>query len=660
MFRFDTQEHDPVGLDRAALLLESTDGGAADGRRAPAGWQGLAIGSASETHPPRRTWVARCLLPTFEAVFKIKAFTQRGQGQGGDGGEQPRWLHNVVPDFIQMPRTWSPFMMILGKQNDDMLKAWFRRRGVGRWLFLFGLALMCVAEHPAAAAAEQTLISAAVEVSDELPKPTNAPPVHTPPEKLLFVLAVGVGDYADAQVHDLPYADDDARAICQWAETQAGRFYQKVECQMLIDQQATRQHIIETLLEGVSRVPDGAQLILFFAGHGVLETVSRQYHFLTHDTRLKSIAGTSLEQEVLFTKLGSVRKPRQRLLILIDTCHSGQLSTTLEQVYSQALYQVQGPNVLNPKSVGHRSASTILLTAGEAGQKALERPEFRLASEGPEIEGHGVFTYALLRALMTGEADQRPSNGQLLLSELTGFVPSLVSKLTREAFGAEHEQNPVLSGIMADGPLAWIPGTPEKCDGVDNDFDGQVDEDFPDLDHDGRADCLQQELCNGKDDNFDGEVDEGKTFDQDQDGHRSLLLCGSRWGDDCDDSDGTIYPDQRDWANLRDDNCNGRIDEDEPWQLKETRRLQLRRGGAGLGAAALLLGASMLSWGQLRQYEPENWDGEPWTTDEDRMDYLRWSWTTVGLAGLSTLSLGFSGQFFWKAGRLRVELRALD
>jgi hypothetical protein len=50
----------------------------------------------------------------------------------------------------------------------------------------------------------------------------------------------------------------------------------------------------------------------------------------------------------------------------------------------------------------------------------------------------------------------------------------------------------------------------EKCDGIDNDGDGSVDEGFPDSDGDGFADCIDgEELCDGIDNDHDGLVDDG-------------------------------------------------------------------------------------------------------------------------------------------------------
>jgi len=63
----------------------------------------------------------------------------------------------------------------------------------------------------------------------------------------------------------------------------------------------------------------------------------------------------------------------------------------------------------------------------------------------------------------------------------------------------------------------------EGCDGLDNDGDGLIDEDFADTDEDGTADCIDVEECDGLDNDGDGEIDEGFETDSDEDGTLDCL-----------------------------------------------------------------------------------------------------------------------------------------
>ena len=154
---------------------------------------------------------------------------------------------------------------------------------------------------------------------------------------------------------------------------------------------------------------------------------------------------------------------------------------------------------------------------------------------------------------------------------------------------------------------------PERCDEIDNDCDGQIDEDvetdwYADADDDGFGDedstlescdppagwvaeaaegfdCDDldatsypgaEEVCDEADNDCDGEVDEGVelTFytDADGDGFGDALspveACEEPVGaasdsEDCDDTDPAVNPDADEICNEIDDDCDGTVDEDD-------------------------------------------------------------------------------------------------
>lgn len=236
-------------------------------------------------------------------------------------------------------------------------------------------------------------------------------PVDQPRSKL-FIIAVGINAYQDNRFGPLTLAGDDARVFAA-AMTAAGRgLYADVDVTIALDKEATAERLDKVITDIGARMHPRDSFIFFAAAHG--KSDAGRFHLIPQDYRTVPERLLNAEATISQDKLQewfANRLKGRRGLILLDTCESGALVAN----------QSSGIDLGSSNAaVGRLNEATgrAVLTAAAANQDALEG-----------YKGHGVFTYAVLNALLHGDRD---GNGHIEFNELVAHVQALTPKISKE------------------------------------------------------------------------------------------------------------------------------------------------------------------------------------------------------------------------------------
>jgi WD40 repeat protein len=246
----------------------------------------------------------------------------------------------------------------------------------------------------------------------------------------LFVLAIGVSAYEKASLRkDVYFAAADARNFAETVERSSKPLYREVQVIRLIDQEATRAKILQTLAQMRKRATQRDAVLIFFAGHGTRDDQTN-FYFLPVEADLNDLASTGLSEGDFKAQ---VKGLPGRVILLLDACHSG------------TLIENRGRSIEGLTDKLYRD-----LTSNEYGlvmmcsSKGLE-----VSKESPELKG-GFFTLAVVEGL-EGKAT-RSSEGVVYLKALDAYVTERVKDLTD---GKQHpltSQDPNVTNIPLTKP----------------------------------------------------------------------------------------------------------------------------------------------------------------------------------------------------------------
>jgi WD40 repeat protein/uncharacterized caspase-like protein len=239
-----------------------------------------------------------------------------------------------------------------------------------------------------------------------------------------YILAIGINEYENPEFR-LNYAVADAEdfgAELKRRQEQLQAF-DRVQVTSLIDKDATKARILQTLATLREQAQPEDIVIVYFAGHGRAD--NKQFYLIPHDlgyagprmsldaAGFQTIFEHSISDRDLEKSFEGI--DARQLVLIIDACNSGQ---ALDSDESR-----RGP--MNSKGLAQLAyeKGMYILTASQSYEDAKEEKAL----------GHGYLTYALVESgLKKGAADREPRNGTINLREWLDFATDEVPEMQRK------------------------------------------------------------------------------------------------------------------------------------------------------------------------------------------------------------------------------------
>ena len=247
----------------------------------------------------------------------------------------------------------------------------------------------------------------------------------------LYVLAIGVSNYDDANLH-LQFPAKDASDFTQAMVRQAGLLYESVDVRLLTDRRATAENIRDGFQWLQTETTSRDIAMLFIAGHGINNNTG-DFYFMPVNADVNRILATCIGHSEIKNTVSAVAG---KLLVFMDACHSGNLLGNVQQRsmdISRAIEELTSVE-----------SGVVVFTSSTGRQFSLESPEWN----------NGAFTRALVEGLH-GAADLSGRN-IISVNSLNYYITNRVKDLTQ----GRQAPTTIIPGGVSDFPIAVVTTIP--------------------------------------------------------------------------------------------------------------------------------------------------------------------------------------------------------
>ena len=282
-----------------------------------------------------------------------------------------------------------------------------------------------------------------------IPGLTSRRKKEIPPERRWAVL-VGISEYGNLPKSSwLLNCDADAQAIADFLQSPRGGSLPEQNLKLLLNQEATTKKIRLALDFLITNAGPGDVVYFFYAGHGKVKQFGsgEAAYLMPYDSEPEHLNATALPMDEIHRYVDVHLRQVSQVVMITDACHAGAL-IPIQQSDGRKTHSIAE----HLQEIGERDGVLNLM--------ACRRDE--VAIEDSRLGGHGVLTYALLRALNGAANSTR--KGVVRTQDVLEYITRQVPRLTNQKQHPRHSSNYVDEFPMAflnrEGPDLNLPDTP--------------------------------------------------------------------------------------------------------------------------------------------------------------------------------------------------------
>lgn len=228
-----------------------------------------------------------------------------------------------------------------------------------------------------------------------------------------YAIVVGVGDYSDDRVPNLPATARDAQALGSMLVDGTKCAYEPDRVKILTGISASADRIRGALQTAAEATNKRSTVVVYFSGHGCRTYMDKswQTYLCPRETDPSNLPRTAISRDEFSTLLGKI--PAQKLVVVLDACHSGG-SADIKAVDGNVLWKSGLPETFYDAL--RTGSGRVIIASSKPEEVSFVRKQ----------GDYSVFTWYVLKAL-EGQAAIR-GDGLIHILDLFHFVNEAVQQ----------------------------------------------------------------------------------------------------------------------------------------------------------------------------------------------------------------------------------------